>query len=272
MASWPASPNLLGKRTRRVDGPLKASGRAKYTYDIIRPGMTYGRVLRSPHPHARVVAIDLSEARRAPGVRAAIAIVDLASPEPLTHKVLFQGQEVAAVAADTEEQAADAVRLVRVQYEPLPHLTTVEQAMRPEAPQVFPDGNVREANLVEEGTVDVAMAGAAHIVEGVYSTEVVTHTALETHGLICEWNGENLTAFCSTQAVHSVRDGLARSLGIPQANIRVVTDYMGGGFGAKLGSDNTDLVCAKLAREAGRPVKLMLDRKEEHLVRWFQSI
>jgi len=265
VASWPASPNLIGKPTERVDGPVKASGRAKYTYDLVRPGMTFGRVLRSPHPHARVLSIDLAEARRAPGVRAAIAIVDLADPEPASHKVLYQGQEVAALAADTEEQAADAVRMIRVEYEVLPHLATVEQAMRPEAPLVFPDGNVREANVVEEGTVDAALEAAAHVLEGTYSTQVVTHTALETHGLICEWNGDTLTAFCSTQAVHGVRDGLARSLGVPQASIRVITDYMGGGFGAKLGSDNTDAICARLAREAGRPVKLMLDRKEEHL-------
>lgn len=265
MASWPTSPTLIGKPTRRVDGPLKSQGRAKYASDIVRPGMLYGRVLRSPHPHARVVAIDLTEAQRAPGVRVAIPVVDLSNPEPLTHKVLFQGQEVAAVAADTEEQAGDAIRTIKVQYEVLPHLATVEQGLRPEAPQVFPDGNVREANVLEEGAVDAALAGAAHVVEGFYSTQVVTHTSLETHGLVCEWDGDNLTAFCSTQAVHSMRDGLARGLEIPQANIRVVCDYMGGGFGSKLGTDNTDIICAKLAQQVGRPVKLMLDRKEEHL-------
>lgn len=265
MASWPTSPNLIGKPTRRIDGPLKSQGRAKYAYDIVRPGMLYGSVLRSPHPHARVVAIDLAEAQRAPGVRAAIPVVDLSNPEPLTHKVLFQGQEVAAVAADTEEQAIDAVRMIAIQYEVLPHLATVEQGLRPEAPRVFPDGNVREANVLEEGTVDAALASAAHVVEGFYSTQVVTHTSLETHGLVCEWDGDNVTAFCSTQAVHSMRDGLARGLEIPQANIRVICEYMGGGFGSKLGTDNTDIICAKLAKQAGRPVKLMLDRKEEHL-------
>jgi len=265
VASWPTSPNLIGKPTRRIDGPLKSQGRAKYAYDIVRPGMLYGSVLRSPHPHARVVAIDLAEAQRAPGVRAAIPVVDLSNPEPLTHKVLFQGQEVAAVAADTEEQAIDAVRMIAIQYEVLPHLATVEQGLRPEAPRVFPDGNVREANVLEEGTVDAALASAAHVVEGFYSTQVVTHTSLETHGLVCEWDGDNVTAFCSTQAVHSMRDGLARGLEIPQANIRVICEYMGGGFGSKLGTDNTDIICAKLAKQAGRPVKLMLDRKEEHL-------
>jgi len=265
VASWPTNPVLIGKPTRRVDGPPKSQGRAKYAYDLTRPGMLYGRVLRSPHAHARVVSLDLTEARRAPGVRAAIAIIDLSNPEPLTHKVLYQGQEVAAVAADTEEQAGDAVRLIKVQYDVLPHLATVEQSLRPEAPRVFPDGNVREENIVEDGDVATAFSTAAHVIEGSYSTQVVTHTSLETHGLVCEWDGDNLTAHCSTQAVHSMRDGLARGLGIPQTSIRVTCDYMGGGFGSKLGTDATDVTCAKLAKEAGRPVKLMLDRKEEHL-------
>ncbi|MGH9330834.1 MAG: xanthine dehydrogenase family protein molybdopterin-binding subunit [Vicinamibacterales bacterium] len=262
MAKWPSSPELLGKRTARLDGPGKVSGTAKYSYDIQRPGMLFGRILRSPHGHARVRAIDLSAAQKAPGVKAVLAIVDASLPEA---KVMYQGDEVAAVAAETEEQAQDAVRLIKVDYEPLPHLATVEQAMRAEAPKVFKEGNVREQNVQEEGDLDAGFKAAAHIIEGVYSTQVQTHNSLETHGCVCEWEGDKLTAWVSTQAVHGTREGFATGLKIPQANVRVVTDYMGGGFGSKFGPDVQGLVCARLAKQAGRPVKLMLDRKEEHL-------
>ncbi len=265
MASWPTNPELIGKSIRRIDGPDKTQGKAKYTYDLTRPGMLYGRILRSPHAHARVVSIDLSEAQKAPGVKAVLALIDLQNPEPLTHKVLFAGQDVAAVAAETEEQAGDAVRLIKVQYEVLPHVATVEQARRPEAPKILPDGNMRQGNVDETGDVETALKNSAHVVEAAYATQVVTHTSLETHGSICEWDGDKLTVWASTQGVHAIRDGLAKALDGPQANIRVVTDYMGGGFGSKLGTDRCDVTCARLAKAAGRPVKLMLDRKEEHL-------
>jgi xanthine dehydrogenase YagR molybdenum-binding subunit len=262
VAKWPSSPELLGKRIPRLDGPAKTTGAAKYSYDIQRPGMLFGRILRSPHAHARVRAIDLSAAEKVPGVKAALAIVNATEPDA---KVMYQGDEVAAVAAETEEQARDAARLIKVDYEVLPHLATVEQAMRAEAPRVFKDGNVREANAQEEGDLEAGFKAAAHIVEGVYSTQVQTHTSLETHGCVCEWEGDKLTAWVSTQAVHGTREGFATGLKIPQTNVRVITDYMGGGFGSKFGPDVQGLVCARLAQKAGRPVKLMLDRKEEHL-------
>ncbi len=226
--------------------------------------MLYARLLDSPHASARVRSIDLSAAEKLPGVRAALA---LKGPDnPATSKVMYQGEEVAAVAAVSEEVAQDAIRLIKVDYEVLPHLATVEQAMRPEAPLVFEKGNTREPSLRQEGDIEAGFKSAAHIVEGLYSTQVQTHTSLETHGGICEWNGENLTAWVSTQAVHATREGTARALNIPQGNVRVITDYMGGGFGSKLGGDVQVVICARLAKMANAPVKLMLDRKEEHLV------
>ena len=265
MASWPTSPDLIGKPTRRLDGPDKAQGKAKYTYDVTRPNMLYGRIIRSPHPHARVVAIDFSEAENAPGVKAVLPVIDLTNPEPLTHRVRYQGQEVAVVAAETEEQVLDAARLVKIQYEALPHLANVEQAMRPEAPKVFPDGNVRQANVQEEGDVEAALKSSARTIEHIYSTQVQTHMSLETHGCICEWEGDKLTVWSSTQGAHAMRDGLAKGLNVPAANIRVITEYMGGGFGSKLSADPQDVICARIAKAAGRPVKIMLDRKEEQL-------
>jgi xanthine dehydrogenase YagR molybdenum-binding subunit len=257
--AWPAKPVLLGTAVKRLDGPMKAQGRAKYPYDMSRPGMLYGRILRSPHPHARVVSIDLSAAKAAPGVKAALTIVDPGK------KVMYSGQEVAAVAAATEEQAEDAIRLIKVQYEPLPHLATVEQAMRPEAPPVFEGGNTKAGNAEEEGDVEAGFKAAAHVVEGTYSTQVQTHVSLETHGCVCEWEGDRLTAWASTQAVHGTRDGFAKALNIPQTNVRVITEFMGGGFGSKFGPDVQGIVCANLAKQAGAPVKLLLNRKEEQL-------
>jgi xanthine dehydrogenase YagR molybdenum-binding subunit len=257
--AWPQQRRLLSTRINRIDGPLKVSGRAKYSYDMKRPGMLYGRILRSPHPHARVTAIDMGPALKMPGVKAAVAI---AKPGG---KVMYVGDEVAAVAAATEDQARDAVRAIRVDYEVLPFLATIEQALRPEAPPVFEGGNVKASQSEEEGSLQAGFASAAHVVEQTYSTQVQTHVSLETHGCMCEWEGDKLTAWVSTQAVHGTREGFATSLGIPQANVRVITEHMGGGFGSKFGPDVQGVACAQLAREAKAPVQLMLDRREEHL-------
>ena len=226
--------------------------------------MLYARLLDSPHPHARIRSIDLSAAQKLPGVRAVLALKDTSNPD--VAKVYYPGEEIAAVAATTEEIAADAIRLIKVDYEILPHLATIEQAQRTDAPSVFPKGNVTQPARQQEGDADAALAASAHVVEGLYTTQVQTHSSLETHGGICEWDGDNLTAWVSTQAVHGARNGVAKALGIPQTNMRVITDYMGGGFGSKLGGDVQVVIAARLAKLAGAPVKLMLDRKEEHLV------
>jgi xanthine dehydrogenase YagR molybdenum-binding subunit len=256
---WPEHPTLIGARTRRIDGPVKVSGAAKYSYDINRPGQLHGRILRSPYPHARIVALDLTAARKAPGVKAAIAVLEPGK------KVMFQGDEVAAVAAATEEQARDAMRLIKVEYEVLPDIATIARAMREGAPAVFDGGNIQEGEAQSTGDLDAGFKQAAHIVEASYETQVETHVSLETHGCVCEWQGDNLTAWVSTQAVHGTREGFADALKIPQANIRVITEYMGGGFGSKFGPDAQGIICAKLAKDAGAAVKLMLDRKEEPL-------
>ena len=257
--AWPEKPRLIGTRVSRLDGPLKVTGRAKYSYDITRPGMLYGRILRSPHAHARLKSIDAAAAEKAPGVKALILTIKPGD------KVLYPGEEIGVLAAVTEQQAADALRMIKVEWEVLPALATVEQSMRPEAPHVFTPANTRRGTAQEDGNLDAGFAAAAHIVEGTYSTQVQTHTSLETHGCICEWNGDNLTAWVSTQAVHGTRDGFAAGLKIPQANVRVITEFMGGGFGSKFGPDIQGLLCARIAKAAGAPVKMMLDRKEEHL-------
>lgn len=257
--AWPTERKILSTRVNRIDGPLKVGGRAKYSYDIKRPGLLYGRILRSPHPHARVTSIDLAPALKMPGVKAAVLI---AKPGG---KVMYVGDEVAAVAAATEDQARDAARAIKVEYEILPFLASVEQALRPEAPPVFEGGNVKASQTEEEGNVQAGLSAAAHVIEQTYHTQVQTHVSLETHGCVCEWDGDKLTAWVSTQAVHGTREGFATSLGIPQANVRVITEHMGGGFGSKFGPDVQGVACARLARDAKAPVQLMLDRREEHL-------
>jgi xanthine dehydrogenase YagR molybdenum-binding subunit len=257
--SWPEKPTLLGTSVKRLDGPDKVTGRARYSYDINRPGMLYGKIVRSPHPHARIVSVDLSQAEKAPGVKAVLTYKEPGA------QVMYPGDPVAAVAADTEERALDAARLVRVRYETLPHLATVEQALAADAPAVFPNGNTRQGATEETGDLAAGFAKATHVVEATYATHVITHVCLETHGCVCEWEGDKLTAWVSTQGAHQARIGFADGLKIPQANIRVITQHMGGGFGSKFAPDSQGIICAKLAQQARAPVKLMLDRKEEHL-------
>jgi xanthine dehydrogenase YagR molybdenum-binding subunit len=261
---WTATHSVLGTKVARLDGPEKVTGRAKYTFDINRPGMLYGRIVRSPHPHARIISIDLSPAQKAPGVKATLAWRDPANLE--RNKVMFQGDEVAAVAADTEEHAIDAARLVKVEYEVLPPVISVDQALAGAAPQVFAPANVRPAAAQETGDIAAGFKQAAHVIEETYATHVITHVCLESHGAVCEWDGDHLTAWVSTQGINATRDGYARGLNIPPANVRVITQHMGGGFGSKLGAqDPQAIICARLAKDAKAPVKLMLDRKEEHL-------
>ena len=263
---WPPASEfqLLGKSIKRLDGPDKAQGTAKYTDDIIPPGMLYGEILGSPHPRARVRSVDLSAAKALPGVKAAIVIKDPA--DAAMANINYQGEEVAAVAATTEQIARDAVRLINVDYELLPHLATVEQSMSPSAPQVFPGGNATPPQLTQEGDAESALKTAAYVVEGTYSTQVQAHMSLETHGGIAEWDGDKLTMYISTQGIHASRDGIADALKISRPNARVITQYLGGGFGSKLGADVQVVIAAKLAKAANAPVKIMLDRKHEHLI------
>ncbi len=263
--NWSSTPKtVVGTRVRRLDGPDKVTGRAKYTFDITRPGMLYGRTVRSPYPHAKVVSIDLSGAQRVPGFKTSLIVRD--PKDDKTNVVMYQGDEVAAVVADTEEHAIDAARAVKVEYEPLPAVISVDSALAGRAPEVFTPSNVRQQNTAESGDLAAGLKAAAFTLDQTYSTHVITHVCMESHGTVCEWDGDKLTAWVSTQGVNSARDNFASGLGIPQTNVRVICQYMGGGFGSKLQLGPEGLICARLAKQAGAPVKLTLDRKEEHLV------
>jgi xanthine dehydrogenase YagR molybdenum-binding subunit len=263
--NWTSTPRtVVGTRVKRLDGPDKVSGRAKYTFDVTRPGMLYGRIVRSPYPHAKVVSVDVSGAQNVKGFKTSLLVRD--PKDDKTNVVMYQGDEIAAVVADTEEHAIDAARAVKVQYEPMPAVISVDSVLAGRAPEVFTPSNVRPATTAEAGDLAEGFKAAAFTLDQTYATHVITHVCMESHGTVCEWDGDKLTAWVTTQGVNSARDNLASGLNIPQTNVRVICQYMGGGFGSKLQLGAEGLICAKLAKQAGAPVKLMLDRKEEHLV------
>ena len=252
---WPQADNrsLIGKRILRLDGPIKSSGRATYTYDVQRPGLLFGKMVLSPHAHARIVSIDTSQAERLPGVQA-VDVIREAGQE-----VLWAGQEVVAVAAETDEQARDAARAVKITYEKLPHLVSdVEPAQAGDRAEI----------LAEQVTGDpeAGFEEADATIEGRYGSPVITHCCLEAHGQVTEWEGENLTAWASTQVVTNLASQFAQGLEVPAANVRTITPVMGGGFGSKFQADTWGLSCARLAKQAGRPVKMMLERDQELMV------
>jgi xanthine dehydrogenase YagR molybdenum-binding subunit len=251
---------LIGTKIPRLDGLAKASGRAKYPSDIRPEGTLFAVMLYSPHAHAKIKSIDASAAEKMPGVKA----VSLIAKEGTTLR--YQGDDIAAAAAETEEQARDAIRAIKVEYEVLPHVVTEAQAMADDAPKVFQQGNVRKGRAQTKGKPEEAMGKADVIIEGTYSLPVITHVCLEPHGLTAKWEGsDKLTVWASTQAVQVVAGELADSFNIPTANVTVLTDFMGGGFGSKFGADVWGRTAAELARKSGRPVKLFLDRIQEHL-------
>jgi len=262
MATWPESPRLIGTHVTRLDGMAKATGRAKYPSDIRPEGMLFGVLLTSPHASAKIKAVDVEPARKMPGVK---AVLVLAAPGEAT--IFYQGQEIAAVAAETEERARDAARAIRVEYEILPHVVTERQASAGGAPKVFPGGNTRPSRAQSNGKADEAMQKADVTIEATYELPVITHVCLEPHGLTAEWKGaDSIVAYASTQSVLGVAKDFVDNLGVDASNVTVLTEVMGGGFGSKFGADVWGVAAAKLAKEAGRPVRMFLDRVQEHLI------
>lgn len=252
--NWPAAADrrLIGKRISRLDGPAKVTGAAKYTYDVHRPGMLYAKVLRCPHAHAKVTALDLSHVEKMPGVK---AVVVLRGPGSELQWAL---DDVAALAATSEELADDALRAAAaaVRYEVLPHF--VDGYRIDQAPKTKPG----EAEDV--GDAEGELARSAVRVKGRYGLPLVAHNCLEAHGHICEWkDGDHLVTWSSSQAVSAAGTQFAEGFGIPADQVEVHCDYMGGGFGSKFNIDVWGLLCAKLARQAKAPVRLMLERDAE---------
>ena len=247
----PAERHLIGKRISRIDGPWKASGRAKYAYDQNPPNMLYAKLVTSPYAHAKVTAIDTSAAESLSGVHAVHVFT------PVGKEVNWEGQEVVAIAAETEELAEDAAGRVKVEYEQLKFLVADTD------PQHAGEGRFRR--LSEEKTGDPAQGfqQAEVTSEGTYGVPVITHCCMESHGSVAAWEGDKLNVWLSTQNVSGVSGEYATPLNIPPANVHVECQVMGGGFGSKFAADSWGVAAATLSKKAGRPVKLMLERDTE---------
>lgn len=262
---WPANRRLIGTKVQRVDGVDKATGRAKYSFDISRPRLLYARILRSPHAHATIRAIDTAAAEKTPGFRALHLIKKVGA------EVIFAGDEILAIAADTEEHCDDCLRAVRVEYTVLPHYVKEEDALQGRRDTT---GGTAASNVVAGGDFatdnfdDIVFRGAAAVHKGDYGIAVIAHQCLESHGLVAEWDDklQNLTVWASTQAVPATAERLRVVFNLKPGQVKCITNFMGGGFGSKFGPDIQGETAAHLARAARAPVKLMLDRAEEATV------
>jgi xanthine dehydrogenase YagR molybdenum-binding subunit len=260
MPSWPAETKYISHATTRIDGAAKVTGQARYSSDIQANGWLYGMILRSKWPAAKISAVDLEKAKQIPGIKAAIVARNL----PFTAR--YYGDEIAAVAGTTKQACLDALKAIEVTAEPLPFVVRENDAKKENAPRVWDNApNHPEPRLRERGDVNTAFSQCAAVIEGFYSTPIQIHNPMETMGNTVSWTDEGLTAWSSTQGISSVRDGLAGSLRLDQSKVRVITDFMGGGFGAKFGAGVEGVLAAKLSKEAKAPVRLMLTRFDQDL-------
>ena len=286
--------NTVGTPTPRVDGLERVTGRAIYSADIQLPGMLYARVLRSPHPHARVLSIDPSKALAIAGVEAVLThenceIVwssgDRANQRRLfNNPVRLVGDPVAAVAATDRHLAEEALKLIEVEYEPLDFVLTAEEALEPDAVKIYSEGNLsplfsftspgpgrREPSTYVRGDVEKGFADSDKVFEDHYVSKHINNAQLEPRVAVAQWTGDKLTVWTPTQGISSCHRDISTSLKIPPEKVRVVCQYMGGGFGNKNQCQDSDLIAAELAKAAGRPVKLELTRKEDFIAvhgRW----
>jgi xanthine dehydrogenase YagR molybdenum-binding subunit len=253
---------VLNHDLRRIDGPAKVSGQARYSQDIRLPGMLFARVWCCPWPAARV-KVDVSQVN-VPGVHVAIALTDGLRDGNETR---WLGQPVAAVAAETPELAEDALRQVAVEGEIVDYVLTHEQATAEDAPQISKDGNVqREREDGDAAAVAAALAKAAAVVEATYTLPVQHHVSLETHGVVVDYSGgDSATVYASTQGTHGISPEAAEVLGLARGDVRTLVEHMGGGFGAKFGLDLPGKIACRLAKEAKRPIHLLFTRHDEFL-------
>jgi len=267
---------VLGRPTPFVDGLKKVKGQAQYLDDVMLPGMLYGRILRSPHPHARLTAIDISAAAALPGVKAVLTGADCPDhrfgcdvPDATIlpkEKVRYAGEEVAAVAAVSPKIARQAVDLIKVAYEPLPAVFEPEAAMAAGAPLIHADkpGNIAKRYRIERGDFERELARCDHVFREEFSTPRVLPCYLEPFGVIAHWEPDGrLSIHTGIQAAFQARSEIAKALGIKPSQIRVRVPAIGGGFGGKIWIRNFHPIIALLAKKAGRPVKYVMSRQEE---------
>lgn len=273
---------LLGQRLPRVDGHARVAGEAVFPSDVILPDMLHAAILHCPHPHAMLASLDAEAARALPGVRDVLTPRDPEAEIPWNHaeghvrKLLdihlrHEGQEVAAVAAETPDQAWDACLAIQAVYDLLPAVLDPEKSLAPGAPLVHPSGlevvdnRVGPAKTHERGDMAKANAPDLTSVSGVFRTATQLHLPLERHGCVARWDNGVLTLWESTQGVFPVQRTVADVLGLPLNKVRVIGGYVGGGFGSKLETSKYAILAALLARRTGRPVKLFLSREQTML-------
>jgi xanthine dehydrogenase molybdenum-binding subunit len=268
--------SLIGARVPKLDAVSKVTGAGVYGHDMTLPGMLHAKILRSPHPHARIRDIDIRAAEKVPGVKAVLTgdrvrcsnLGLLKDNPPLkTDKVRSVRDEIAAVAATSEAAAEEACRLVKVDFEPLRAVFDPVDAMKRGAPRIHDGtpGNVLEFGYeFRSGDVEEALARSAHVVEGTYRTHFVTHACMEPCFSLAQWDPQGrLLLYSTTQIPYLLQNHMASVLGVPGAAIRVRQPLIGGAFGSKLDTYPYEVITALLARETGRPVRLLYTREEE---------
>lgn len=254
--SWPPMEKrrVMGKPTTRIDGHLKSTGRAKYASDYWSKDLLFARLVTSPHAHAKVVKIDIAAAKNMKGVTAVRVI------SPPGTEIQWEGTEVAAVAAITEEIARDAVRAIKVEYQVMPHLVKEEDLK-------IAGARAKASGEQVTGDPDKAFQDAEVTSEGFYGIPVITHCCLESHGQAIEWKESGMNYWPSTQNVSGIGADIGKSLNLAPDKIHVHMDNIGGGFGSKFSADRWGVECAQLSKESGgRPVKLMLERNTELMI------
>jgi len=262
--TWPhdAELDLVGKPAPRLDGTVRASGRAQFTVDVRLPGMLTAAVLRSPVAHGNVRSLDIDAALATPGVRAVIgpeSVLSLTRSTPLlVAEPQYAGQPLAVVAADTSEAALAGVRALALELDVLPHVVDAREAVNEHRFTGDPADDSR-------GDAEAALAASEVTIELSVDTPAQLQVPLEPHAAVASWDGDSLTAWVSTQGMFSARDELAAAFGLRKDDIRVLTAFVGGGFGAKQGAGFEALAAAELARMTGRPVRLVNDRHAEML-------
>ncbi|TAK29328.1 MAG: 4-hydroxybenzoyl-CoA reductase [Chloroflexota bacterium] len=269
--------SVLGKRLPRVDGPVKVTGKANFADDLSLPGMLHGKILRSPHAHARILNIDASHAEKLPGVRGIVIGTDFGKfryglrPDtrdevPLAReKVRYIGEEVAAIAAIDPDIAQEAVDLIKVEYEPLPAVFDPEEALREGAPLVHEDkpGNVSVHTKVHFGDVEQALSESDYVREDRFYSQSVLHGFIEPNSIVASWEPPNhITVWASKQSPYFLYRNLSNCFNVPLSNVRVIQPYIGGGYGGKNGSYPLDFAAVMLSKKTGRPVKITLTQEE----------
>ena len=256
--AWPPMEDrkVMGKRISRLDGPAKASGRAKYASDFHREDLLFAAMLASPHAHARIKSINTDDAKAVPGVVAVNVI------SPAGTEVQWEGTEIAVVSAKTEEIARDAVRKIKVDYEVMPSLVRENDLAKA-------GSRAKAAGEQVMGDPDHEFSNSENVVsEGYYGIPVLTHCCLEPHGQTVEWKGQEVINYWpSTQNVSGIGNDLGTALKFPADKIKVSMDHIGGGFGSKFSADRWGVECAKLSQSSGgKPVKWHLDRNVELMI------